>query len=121
MGAADGGVLRTMDNGNSWTPLLDEFGGLSIGALAHHPLTPGVLLAGTGEANSSGDSYDGIGMLKTTDGGDSWAVVGLESSQRIGKIAWDATDPDVIHAAVSGGLFSAGPDRAAGATSRSRH
>ncbi|HMB68936.1 MAG TPA: FlgD immunoglobulin-like domain containing protein, partial [bacterium] len=95
----------------TWTPLLDEFGGLSIGALAHHPTQADVLLAGTGEANASGDSYDGIGMLRTTDGGDSWEVIGLESSQRIGRIAWDATDPDVIHAAVSGGLFSAGPDR----------
>ncbi|MBZ0269716.1 T9SS type A sorting domain-containing protein, partial [bacterium] len=70
-----------------------------------------VLLCGTGEANTSGDSYDGIGMLKTTDGGDTWSVVGLENSQRIARIAWDATNPDVIHAAVAGGLFSAGPDR----------
>lgn len=110
-GTADGGVLRTTNNGSTWTPLLDDFGGLSIGALAHHPTDADILLAGTGEANASGDSYDGIGMLKTTDGGDTWAVVGLETSQRIGKIAWDVTDPNVIHVAVSGGLFSTGPDR----------
>lgn len=110
-GTADGGVLRTTDNGNTWTPLLDDFGGLSVGALVAHPTIPGVLLCGTGEANTSGDSYDGIGMLKTTDGGDTWTVVGLESSQRIARIAWDETNPDVIHAAVAGGLFSAGPDR----------
>jgi len=111
VGTADGGVLRTIDDGDHWTPLLDDFGGLSIGALAHHPTDSGVLLAGTGEANASGDSYDGIGLLKTTDGGDTWSLIGLEDSQRIGKIAWDSTDPDRIHVAVSGGLFSAGPDR----------
>ncbi|MGH2570556.1 MAG: WD40/YVTN/BNR-like repeat-containing protein, partial [bacterium] len=111
VGTADGGVLRTTDNGLHWTPLLDDFGGLSIGALAHHPTQSGVLLAGTGEANASGDSYDGIGVLKTTDGGDTWALVGLPNSQRIGKIAWDVADPNRIHVAVSGGLFSKGPHR----------
>ena len=111
VGAADGGVLRTTDGGNSYTPLLDDFGGLSIGALIHHPTDADVLLAGTGEANASGDSYDGIGILKTTDGGDSWVVAGLPESQRIGKMVYDATNPSIVHAAVSGGLFSAGPHR----------
>jgi photosystem II stability/assembly factor-like uncharacterized protein len=111
IGGADGGVFRSTDGGLSWTPLLDEFGGLSIGALAHHPAQAGVLLAGTGEANGSGDSYDGLGILLTTDSGDTWSVAGLPLSQRIGRIAWNATDPAVIHVAVSGGLFSKGPDR----------
>lgn len=111
IGGADGGVFHSGDGGASWTPQLDDFGGLSIGALAHHPSDPDILLAGTGEANASGDSYDGIGLLLTTDGGASWAVTGLAASQRIGRIAWDPVDPDVIHVAVCGGLFSKGPDR----------
>lgn len=111
IGTADGGVLRTTDAGVTWTPQLDSFGGLSVGALVHHPTQSGTLLCGTGEANASGDSYDGIGILKTTDGGDTWVVAGLPNSQRVGKMAWDQTNPNVIHAAVSGGLFSTGPDR----------
>jgi len=111
IGAADGGVFRSTNGGDTWVPLLDDFGGLSIGALAHHPTQGGVLLAGTGEANASGDSYDGIGILKTTDGGDTWTVAGLPASQRIGRIAWNPVDTDVIHVAVSGGLFSKGNDR----------
>lgn len=111
IGAADGGVLRSTNGGASWTALLDDFGGLSIGALATHPTLSGVLLAGTGEANLSGDSYDGIGLLKTTDGGDTWTPSGLLSSQRIGRIAWDVLNPSVIHVAVAGGQYSKGPDR----------
>ncbi|MFN8179747.1 MAG: FlgD immunoglobulin-like domain containing protein [bacterium] len=111
IGAADGGVFRTTNGGTNWTPLLDSFGGLSIGALAAHPTLPGVLLAGTGEANTSGDSYDGIGMLKTTDGGDTWALSGLPASQRIGRIAWDVTNPSIIHVAVAGGQYTKSPDR----------
>ena len=111
IGAADGGVLRTTDGGNTWTPLLDDLGGLSIGAIAAHPTQSGVLLVGTGEANTSGDSYDGIGLLKTTDGGDTWSPSGLPTSQRIGRIAWDVTNPNIIHVAVAGGQYSKGPDR----------
>jgi photosystem II stability/assembly factor-like uncharacterized protein len=111
VGAADGGVLRTTDDGSTWTPLLDDFGGLSIGAMAHHPTQANTLLVGTGEANASGDSYDGIGMLLTTDGGDSWDVVGLAATLRIGKIAWDVTNPAIVHVAGSGSLFTPGPDR----------
>jgi photosystem II stability/assembly factor-like uncharacterized protein len=111
IGGADGGVFHSSDTGVTWTPQLDGFGGLSIGALAHHPSASGVLLAGTGEANASGDSYDGIGLLKTTDGGATWAVTGLTTAQRIGRIAWNPVDTDVIHVAVCGGLFSKGPDR----------
>ncbi|MDP7031679.1 MAG: FlgD immunoglobulin-like domain containing protein [Gemmatimonadota bacterium] len=111
IGAADGGILRTTDTGTTWEPLLDDFGGLSIGALAQDPTAPGTLLAGTGEANASGDSYDGIGMLRTTDGGDSWAVTGLADSKRIARIAYDQTDAARIHVAVSGALYSKGGDR----------
>jgi photosystem II stability/assembly factor-like uncharacterized protein len=109
--AADGGVWRTEDGGTNWTPLLDELGGMSTGAIVHHPSVPGVLLVGTGEANASGDSYDGIGILKTTDFGASWQLAGLPESQRIGRLAYDLTNPQVIHAAVSGGLFSKGGNR----------
>jgi photosystem II stability/assembly factor-like uncharacterized protein len=111
IGAADGGVLRSVDGGDSWTPLLDEFGGLSVGDLAHHPTTGGELLCGTGEANASGDSYDGIGLLRTTDGGDTWSVIGLEETQRIARIAYDRTDADRVFVAASGGLYTKGPHR----------
>ena len=111
IGGADGGVFYSSDTGVTWTPQLDDFGGLSIGALAHHPSDPDIVLAGTGEANASGDSYDGIGLLKTTDGGATWSVTGLADAQRIGRVVYDPSDPDVIHVAVCGGLFSKGPHR----------
>jgi photosystem II stability/assembly factor-like uncharacterized protein len=111
IGAADGGILKTTNSGTNWTPLTDDFGSLSIGALAIHPTDPTFLLAGTGEANASGDSYDGIGILKTTDGGNTWAVTGLPESQRIGRIAFDPVNPSRIHVAVSGSLFTKGPQR----------
>jgi photosystem II stability/assembly factor-like uncharacterized protein len=111
IGAADGGVFRTTTGGDDWTPLSDHFGSLSVGALAAVPGRLGVVYAGTGEANASGDSYDGIGILKTTDAGDTWDIVGLEDSQRIGRIAVDPLNPDRVYVAVAGGLFSADSSR----------
>ena len=111
IGAAAGGILKSTNSGTNWTPLTDDFGSLSIGALALHPTDPTILLAGTGEANASGDSYDGIGILKTTNGGTTWAPSGLTESQRIGRIAFDPVNPNRIHAAVSGSLFAKGPNR----------
>ena len=73
VGAAGGGIWRT-DNalsgsGASWTFLSDSFGTNAIGALTY---AGGVLYAGTGEPNASGDSEAGVGLYKSTDGGSTW-------------------------------------------------
>src|SRR5215471_18803793 len=76
-GAADGGVWKSADGGQHWTPLTDSQATLSIGAL----LVTGsarsyTVYVGTGEANTSSDSYAGVGVLASTDGGSSWHQVG---------------------------------------------
>ena len=75
VGAAGGGVWRT-DNalsgsGASWTFISDSFGTNAIGTLTFDPAN-NALYAGTGEANASGDSEAGIGIYKSTDGGNTW-------------------------------------------------
>jgi photosystem II stability/assembly factor-like uncharacterized protein len=87
MGAADGGVWLSDDAGNTWTAVFDFNPTLSIGALAIDPLDPNILFAGTGEANTSADSYPGNGIFKSTDGGSTWNFSGLAESYHIGRIA----------------------------------
>ena len=52
---------------------------LSIGAIAIQPgnTDPAntVILAATGEANNSGDSYFGLGILRSTDAGNTWTLI----------------------------------------------
>src|SRR5688572_9732129 len=73
-GAADGGVWKTIDGGQSWVPLTDDKDSLSIGALAIDPGSPDSVYAGTGEPRRDADvsaygwAYPGIGVLKTTNG-----------------------------------------------------
>jgi hypothetical protein len=81
MGAAQGGVWKTVDGGTSgaplWTPLTDTLPSLAMGAIAIDPSTCSTsgcltIYAGTGEEDFSGDSYYGAGIFKSTDGGQTW-------------------------------------------------
>jgi photosystem II stability/assembly factor-like uncharacterized protein len=74
-GFADGGVWKTTDGGQHWTPIFDKGPTLSIGSLAVNPADHS-LWAGTGEANTNADSYAGQGVFRSTDGGASWSQVG---------------------------------------------
>lgn len=74
IGAATGGVWKSMDGGNSWNTIFDQNNSLAIGGIA---IAPGagnnnIIYVGTGELNFSGDSYYGAGVYKSTDGGNTW-------------------------------------------------
>jgi len=111
--AADGGVLRTENGGASWTPLFDEQAALAVGAVAIDPQNPQVIYAGTGEVNPGGGStaYGGVGILRSSDGGDTWQPLGLENSGSIGRIVVDPLDGQRLFVAVMGHLWEGGPDR----------
>ena len=75
VGAAGGGVWRT-DNalsgsGANWTFVSGSFATNAIGVL-YYDAVNGTLYAGTGESHASGDSEAGMGIYKSTDGGDTW-------------------------------------------------
>jgi photosystem II stability/assembly factor-like uncharacterized protein len=110
-GGALGGVLKSTDGGDTWTPISDAVPSLSVGDLALDPNDPSILYFGTGEANSSGDSYAGTGVYRTTDSGSTWEFVGLPNSHHIGKIAIDPTNSNRIFVAATGKLFGTNPDR----------
>ncbi|MBD3168963.1 MAG: T9SS type A sorting domain-containing protein [candidate division Zixibacteria bacterium] len=110
-GAALGGILKSTDGGDSWTPVSDAVPSLSVGDIAMDPANPEVLYFGTGEANSSGDSYAGTGVYKTTDGGDSWEFIGLPDSRHIGRIAIDPLFNNRVYVAAMGSLFNTNPER----------
>ncbi|MBD3333110.1 hypothetical protein GF356_09675, partial [candidate division GN15 bacterium] len=109
--SAAGGVFKSTNLGSTWTAVFDSAGVQSIGAIAIHPDNPDVLYVGTGEANASGDSYEGTGVYKSIDGGATWDFMGLPNSYHIGRIAIDPLRPDTVYVAVAGKLFGTNPDR----------
>ncbi|HEX9069405.1 MAG TPA: hypothetical protein VF807_11610 [Ktedonobacterales bacterium] len=110
-GGADGGVWKSTDAGQHWAPVFDTQDTTSIGALAIDETSASgsayTVYAGTGEANTSGDSYAGIGILKSSDGGASWSRVGGNelNGALIYRIAVDPVDHTRLYAATSHGLF----------------
>ena len=77
-GGAQGGVWKSTDRGESWTPLTDQECSLAMGHIAIDPEDPDIIYAGTGEQHFSGDSYYGCGVLRTLDGGDTWEQLGAD-------------------------------------------
>lgn len=112
-GAASGGIFKLSADGSLWESIFDEALSLSIGDIALSPSDCETIYAGTGEANCGGGSqtYDGVGVYKSTDGGNSWEHKGLEQSRNIGRIAVHPEDPEIAYVAAMGNLFADSPDR----------
>ena len=101
VGAAGGGVWFTSDalaETPAWQPLDNGLTSNAIGSLAVDPNDPtgNTVYAGTGEPNGSGDSEAGVGLFRSTDGGQSWSLVtasvAISRDRAIGSIAIDPTD-----------------------------
>jgi photosystem II stability/assembly factor-like uncharacterized protein len=103
--SASGGVYKSTDYGVSWTPVFDQTGVMSIGAVAIDQQNPDVVYVGTGEANAASDTYEGTGIYKSTDAGATWNNIGLHKSSHIGRIVVDPLRPDTVYVAVGGRHF----------------
>lgn len=106
IGAAEGGVWKTVNGGLTWAPLTDNQASLASGAIAIDPRSPDTVYVGTGEENFSGDSYYGAGILKSTDSGATWTnIVGPFLRDRIGTIAVSPSADGVVLCSAQSGLW----------------
>ena len=107
IGSASGGIFRSLNGGSSWTPVFDNALTLSIGDIAVAPSAPQVLYVGTGEANAGGGSlaYDGAGIYKSVNGGNTWTELGLYDCGSVGKVLVHPHDPNTVYVAAMGHLF----------------
>ncbi|HVN68082.1 MAG TPA: hypothetical protein VMU38_00310, partial [Candidatus Binatia bacterium] len=94
-GAVDGGVWESLDAGRTWNPIFDDADIGSIGSIAVAPSNPRVIYVGTGEADMRSDIAYGDGVYKSSDGGKTWAHLGLAQTMQIGAIVVDPRNADV--------------------------
>jgi photosystem II stability/assembly factor-like uncharacterized protein len=112
MGAAGGGIWRTVDAGQTWANISDGFLKVGpVGALAVAPSNSNIVYAGTGSGGVRGNVSVGDGIYKTVDDGKTWQNIGLPESRHINRIVVHPTDPDRVWVAALGSVFGPSDDR----------
>ncbi len=111
--AASGGIYRSKNQGKIWESIFDDYETSAIGDMAIAETDKNILYVGTGEPNCGHGSitYDGYGVYKSTDGGDSFFHVGLENAGGIGRVEVDPQNADRVFVACMGNLFANNPER----------
>ncbi|HYV40748.1 MAG TPA: glycosyl hydrolase, partial [Thermoanaerobaculia bacterium] len=110
-GGASGGVWKSTDGGIHWKPVFDEQPAQSIGSIAIAPSDPNVVWVGTGEPFIRSNVSLGNGIYKSTDAGKTWKHMGLEKTGRIGRIAIDPRNSNVVFAAALGTCYGPQQER----------
>ena len=111
LGAASGGVWKTINQGASWEAVFEEQPILNIGSIAIQQSNPSTVWVGTGEGNPRNSISLGEGMYKTIDGGKSWKKMGLEKTRNIHRIIVDPSNPNTVYAGAIGNPYAEHPER----------
>lgn len=111
VGAASGGIFKSMDGGINWRPIFDKQDVASIGSLAIASSDRNVVWAGTGEAFIRSNVSQGNGIYKSMDAGKTWKNMGLENTGRIGRVVIHPKNPDIVLAAAMGHCYGPQQDR----------
>jgi photosystem II stability/assembly factor-like uncharacterized protein len=111
VGAASGGVWRSLDGGTTFKPVFDANPVQSIGAVAIDPANPRTVWVGTGETWTRNSVSIGDGIYKSTDNGSTWTKMGLAETERIDRILVHPKNGDVVYACAPGKLWSDSAER----------
>jgi photosystem II stability/assembly factor-like uncharacterized protein len=111
IGAATGGVWKTVNGGITWKPVFDKQNVSSIGSIAIYQKNPNIVWVGTGEGNVRNSAGVGRGIYKSLDGGKTWKFLGLENTERIAKIILNPNNPDIAYVAALGKLWGENSER----------
>ncbi len=107
VGSAGGGIWKTTDGGDSWTPISDYIGSIGVSAIIVDPSSPQTVYIGTGDGDAS-DNYS-IGVLKSTDGGTTWNTTGLNwatsSTNLIRAMVMHPNDVNTLIVASNDGIY----------------
>ena len=111
LGSASGGVWKTENNGNTWTPVFDDQPTQNIGTVTVQQSNPNIVWVGTGEGNPRNSVSLGGGIFKSLDAGKTWKSMGLENTRNIHRIIIDPTNPNTVYVAAIGNPYGIHPER----------
>jgi hypothetical protein len=101
---SSGGIFKTANEGVTWKPISDLLPNTYCASMAINPVNTDVMYLGTGDANYG--YRGGLGIWKTTDGGDTW----FQSTSGIGNklvsyVRMTPGDTTTLVAACSDGIY----------------
>lgn len=108
---AHGGVFKTTSNGATYEAQFQDQGLISVGDVTMSQNNPDLVWIGTGESNNRQSTSWGNGVYKSTDGGDTWKLMGLPASYHINRIVIHPSNDNVVFVAATGSLWGPGGDR----------
>ena len=111
VGAASGGVWKTIDGGLNWNPIFDNQDVHSIGAISIAPSDPMTIYVGTGESSIRSNVSIGDGVYKSEDGGETWKHLGLKNTGRISRIIIHPKNRDLIYVGSLGHAYAPQKER----------
>lgn len=107
VGAPAGGLWKSTNNGASWTTNTDQLGVIGCSDLAIDPTNTLVMYLATGDGDA-GDTRS-IGVLKSTNGGATWAATGLTNAVTtnftIRRLLVNPSNTQIVLAATSSGIY----------------
>jgi hypothetical protein len=109
VGAAGGGIWRTdnaLSNRPSWRFISGSFASNAIGTIVIDPTDRSgeTIYVGTGEPNASGDSEAGMGIYKSTNGGDRWELLAgstFAQGRAISSIVVDPSNRSTLYVGIT--------------------
>ncbi|MDP3557049.1 MAG: T9SS type A sorting domain-containing protein [Bacteroidota bacterium] len=107
VGAPAGGLWKSTNGGTSWTTNTDNLAVIGCSDLAIDPTNTNIMYLATGDGDA-GDTRS-IGVLKSTNGGTTWAATGLTNAVTnnftIRRLIINPSNPLIVLAATSGGIY----------------
>jgi len=107
IGVAKGGVWKSTNRGATWTNLTDSLAAQYVGCLTIDPHDPNTIYLGTGEEYYASHTLGGVGIYRSTDGGNTWTLIGSSvfSGQRINEILIDPTNRNKWIVSTDAGIY----------------
>lgn len=101
-GCPGGGMFKSTDAGQSWTPVFDNQSALAVSVIVFDPQNPNIMFAGTGDPDTPFTCFIGNGVYKSTDGGNTWTNIGLTQVGIVTQILVHPSNSQILYASSMG-------------------
>ncbi len=103
LGTPVGGIWKSVNGGDSWTALSDQLPSIGVSGIAIDPNNSNIIYIGTGDFDHSDSQSDGV--YKSINGGSTWLKSGNIFGVKVGKVAIDPSNSNIVFAATNMGLY----------------